>query len=69
MKTESVTVTLPLEEYVKLCKQAEDIKPKLAAGAERVFDALTGQLQHNGLYREADLLRCHRKDILEAIQI
>lgn len=69
MKTENVTVTLPLEEYVKLCKQAEDIKPKLAAGAERVFDAMTGQLQHSGLYREADLMRSHRKDILEAIKL
>lgn len=69
MKTENVTVTLPLEEYVKLCKQAEDIKPKLAAGAERVFDALTGRLQRGGLYREADFLRSHRKDILEAIKL
>jgi hypothetical protein len=69
MKTENVTVTLALEEYVKLCKQAEDLKPKLAAGAERVFDAMTGRLQHNGLYREADLMRIHRKDILEAIKL
>jgi hypothetical protein len=69
MKTEGVTVTLPLEEYVKLCKQADDNKPKLAAGADKVVNALAGQLRHNGFYREADLLECHRKEILEAIQL
>jgi hypothetical protein len=68
MKTENVTVTLPLEEYVKLCKQADYIKPKLEAGAARVFDALVGRLRSHGLFSDADFLETQRKAVLESLQ-